>query len=272
VYKKISSEASQSGVGSQGVQVQGDLRASSLQRNITRKYPQILTMMDFVRQQKNNAFCMLYALNNVIQCSPYLFDRRAYTVEDMVYACNQIYPTPRETCNEKGGFTLAAVRWLLTNHPYSHPKTPQEDRGLLLHESKFLRKEIFSRQTALAELESKVMTIGFLCLLSYKGRESKHAIAIVNLQPLTLETVNFVVIDSNLEFIVVSSSYDDLIKYLDQYYKLHSVYVDEAGNSIQYTQILVIKKSINDNVVQELKSLHEESQTPLEAGYSYYQF
>jgi hypothetical protein len=254
------------------VEVQVDMRSSALQRNITRKYPQILTMMDFVRQQKNNAFCMLYAINNIIQCSPYLFDRRAYTVEDMVYACNQIYPTPRETCNEKGGFTLAAVRWLLTNHPYSHPKTPQEDRGLLLHESKFLRKEIFSRQTALAELESKVMTIGFLCLLSYKGRESKHAIAIVNLQPLTLETVNFVVIDSNLEFIVVSSSYDDLIKYLEQSYDLYSMHVEEGGSSVQYTQILVIKKSINDSTVQELKSLHDESQTPLEAGQSYYQF
>jgi len=272
VYKKISSEASQSGVGSQGVQVQGDLRASSLQRNITRKYPQILTMMDFVRQQKNNAFCMLYALNNVIQCSPYLFDRRAYTVEDMVYACNQIYPTHRETCNEKGAFTLAAVRWLLNNHPYSHPKTPYEDRGLLLNEFKFLRKEIFSRQAALAELEDKVMTIGFLCLISYKGRTSKHAIAIVNLQPLTLETVNFVVIDSNLEFIVVSSSYDNLVKYLEQSYDIHEMHIEEGGSSVQYTQILVIKRSINDSTVQELKSLHDESQTPLEAGHSFYQF
>jgi hypothetical protein len=266
VYKKISSESSQ------GVEVEGDMRSSALQRRITRKYPQIVTMMDFVRQQKNNNFCILYALNNLIQCTPYLFDRRPYTVGDMVNACNQIYPSPRDNCNEKGGFTLRAVRWLLNNHPYSFPKTPYEDRGLLLHELKLLNSDTFSRQTALAELESKVMTIGFICLVSYKESKTKHAIAIINLQPLTLKTVNFVVIDSNLEFILVSWSYDTLIKYLEQSYDLHEIHVDEQGNSIPFTQILVIKRSINDSTVHELKSLHEESETPLEAGQSYYQF
>jgi hypothetical protein len=268
--KKISSEASQG--SSQGVEVEGDMRSSALQRSITRKYPQILILMDFVRQQNNNGFCMLYALNNLIQCTPYLFDRRPYTVADMVNACDHIYPVARDKCNEKGAFTIAAVRWLLTNHPYSVPKTPQEDRGLLRHETKLLKKDIFSRQTALADLDSKVMTIGCLCLVSYKGRRSKHAIAIINLQPLTLETVNFVIIDSNLEFILVSLSYDSLIKTLELTYDLYEIHIDEDGNSVPYTQVLVIKRSISDSTVQELKSLHEESETPLEAGHSYYQF
>ena len=253
--------------------------SSALQRRITRRYPQIVLMMQFVQQQKNNEFCMLYAINNLIQCSPFLYDRRPYTVDDMVFACKQV-PHPENTCNEKGAFTLSAVKWLINNHPYSAPKTTYEDRGLLLNEIKWpLRKEVFSRQTALAELESKVMIIGFLCVISYRTPEGispkppKHAIAIINLQPLTIETVNFVVIDSNFGFVLVSSSFDDLMKYLEKQYVLNGhTYTDEQGNSVPYTPISVFKKRINDSTVQELKSLHDESQTPLEGGQSYYQF
>ncbi len=257
------------------MEAEGGMLSSALERRITRRYPQVVLMMQFVRQQKNNGFCMLYAINNLIQCSPFLYDRRPYTVDDMFFACKQV-PHPETACNEKGGFTLAVVKWLIYNHPYSAPKTTYEDRGLLLQESKLLRKETFSRQTALAELESKVMTIGFLCIISYRtpeGISPKHAIAIINLQPLTIENVNFVVIDSNFGFVLVSSSFDDLLKYLEKQYVLNDLtYIDEQGNSVPYTPTSVFKKRINDSTVQELKSLHDESQTPLEEGQSYYQF
>ena len=255
------------------MEVEGDMRASALQRSITRRYPQIVTMMEFVRQQNNNGFCTLYAINNLIQCSPYLYDRRLYTVEDMVQACKQT-PHPLGTCDEKGGFTLQAVRWLLYNHPYSLPKTIYEDRGLLINEFNSLRKEIFSRQAALADLESKVMIIGFLCLVGYpqvpEAPQGIHAIAIVNLQPFTIENVNFVVIDSNFGFVSVTRSYDNLVQYLEKQYVLNNFLYPNDENP--YTLISVIKKRINDSTAQELKNLHEESETPLEAGHSYYQF
>jgi len=253
------------------VEVEGDMRSSALQRNITRRYPQVVTMMQFVRQQINNKYCTLYAINNVIQCSPYLYDRRPYTVEDMVLACSHV-PHPIHACNVEGGFTLAAVRWLVYNHPYSVPKTTYEDRGLLLTEVTELKKDLFTRKTALAELESKVMIIGFLCIVGYKtpeGVSGHHAIAIINLQPLTVETVNFVVIDSNFGFVLVSWSYDNLLKYLEKQYALNTMMNPVQG---PYTLLLVLKKRINDTTVEELKSLYEESETPLGAGHSFYQF
>jgi len=259
--------------GGGGVEVFGDMRASALQGRITRQYPQLLYMMDFVRQQKNNRFCVLYALNNIIQCSPFLSDKTPYTVPDMVNACNQVLPKEplpdRPYCNEKGNFTFQAVNWLLEHHPIPIPKSPLEDRERVVgHETlfDFYGKKRFSRQAALEDLDKKLITVGFMLTVKPRaaiGLQSdiRHAIAIVNLQPLTLANVNFVVIDSEKEFIWVSINDQDLFKYLEkEYYLYFNTYVN------------IIQKMVNDKTVQELKSLHEESETPLSAGHSYYQF
>jgi hypothetical protein len=251
------------------VEVVGDMRASALQRRITRKYPQILYMMDFVRQQNNNNYCVLYALNNIIQCSPYIYDKRLYTVPEMVNACNNLvydHPTdsvPRKYCNEQGMFTFRAVNWLLEHNPIpsTYGKSPLEDRDKIIgnyYDFHSIGKQHFSQEVALTDLDKNLITVGFMLNVKYKfNREKKHVIAIINLQPLTLKNVHFVVIDSEKRYIEVSSNFDNLYKYLDNFYSLHDLYVN------------ILRKIVSDKTVQELKSLHDESQTD---EHSYYHF
>lgn len=224
-------------------------------------------MLEFVRQQNNNGYCTLYALNNIIQCSPFLFDRRPYTVSDMVNACDQVFPTPRERCNEKnGGFTLGATQWLLSNHPFS------KDRGLIHSYFTFINKDLFTKETAVLDLDKKLITIGFICVIQYKTSPRLHGIAIINLQPLTSTNVQYVLVDSNANFVVLIKSHENLLNSLESAYNITRNYTDESGVSHTISSILVVKKTINDVTQEELKSLHEESEEPLEAGSSYYFF
>lgn len=234
--------------------------------------------MEFVRQQHNNSFCTLYSLNNIFLCSPFLFDRRPYTVEEIVNACDQIYTNKdRDYCNKNGSFTYESVNWLLMNHPYSMAKTPYEDRGLIFPQilkiyNTFLDDtNLFSKEKALTDLDNNLITIGFM--LHVKGWEvgGLHSITIINLQPLILNNVNFVVIDSNKKFIFVVSNFYHLHQYIISEY----IYINLEGSRGKENEFILLnlfQKRINDKTVEELKSLHEESETPLSAGHSYYQF
>jgi hypothetical protein len=266
--------------GGGGVEVIGDMRGSALQGRITRQYPQLLNLMEFVRQQNNNSFCTLYSLNNIILCSPFLFDRRPYTVEEIVNACDQLYPNKdRKICNKNGFFTYESANWLLINHPYSIAKTPYEDRGLIfpqilkMYHTFLDDTNLFSKEKALTDLDNNLITIGFMLqVMGLDGEVSGlHSISIINLQPLTLNNVNFVVIDSNRKFVFVASNFDHLFQYISSEY----IYINIEGSKNKEKEFLLLnlfQKRINDKTVQELKSLHEESETPLSAGHSYYQF
>jgi hypothetical protein len=246
------------------VEVVGDMRASALQRRITRKYPQISSMMDFVRQQNNNNYCVLYALNNIIQCSPYIYDKRPYTVPEMVNACNNLVydpkdSVPRKYCNEQGNFTFRAVNWLLEHNPI------QDKIICNYYDFNIIGKQDFSQEVALTDLDKNLITVGFMFSVNrFYNKEQKHVIAVINLQPLTLKNVNYVVIDSERQCIVVTSNdnpylsnFDNLYLYLKSIYSLENLYVN------------ILRKIVSDKTVQELKSLHDESQTD---AHSYYLF
>jgi hypothetical protein len=251
------------------------MRSSALQKRLTRKYPRLLYMMNFVRQQNDNAFCVLYALNNIIECSPFVFDKTPFTVPDMVDACKEVYKDDprRTTCNKYGFFTFKAVNWLLDYYPVLYPISQTTDRQYIIgHEDDFhLPPDLlfgmhFSRTKALFDLDRNLMSVGFMMsvknLTATGFSEHYHVIAIINLQPLTLKNVNFVAIDSERRDIYVSSNFDTLYKYLNSNYKLDN------------PKINIVRKIISRKTAEELKSLHEESleQVSLEAGHSHYFF